>query len=427
MTQLPGSEWRISEGLKSILAALSVDGQVPYAVGGAVRDSLLGLPVSDVDLATPLLPNEVMERLESAGIKAIPTGIDHGTVTAVAGGKNYEITTFRRDVATDGRRATVAFSGDWREDARRRDFTINALYADVDSGEVLDCVDGLDDLNALVIRFIGEASERIAEDHLRILRYFRFLARFGQDQVDAGAFDACKAAAAKLQSLSRERIADELLKLLGTDDPRFAVNQMVAADIFSNIVSKIDSEAAALLEQLIAREKAFAVRPSALRRLVALLPKDAASASKIAKNLRLSKKLQQAVTHRLVIPAKAGIQPTKNSSNALDSGFCRNDENVSARAIPALAYYQGGEAARDIALLFSPDTEVAACLKALEGWQKPIFPIKGGDLIAMGMEPGPAVAETLAKVEEAWIEEGFPGEEWIQEYLRENGTTFSDS
>ena len=175
---LPDVEWRDADGLKRVIAALADDHGGPRIVGGAVRDSLLGIAVTDVDLATILHPDAVIDRLEAARIKAVPTGLDHGTVTAVADGKNYEITTLRRDVATDGRRATVAFATDWREDAARRDFTINALYADPNTGEIFDYFDGLADLESGTIRFIGDADQRIAEDFLRILRYFRFLARF---------------------------------------------------------------------------------------------------------------------------------------------------------------------------------------------------------------------------------------------------------
>lgn len=178
---LPDADWRHRPGLDGLLAALGAEQGLARYVGGAVRDGLLGLPVNDLDIATALEPQEVMERLKAAGIKAVPTGIDHGTITAVIGGWPVEITTLRRDVSTDGRRATIAYTTDWREDAARRDFTINALYADPHTHEVTDFFGGVDDLAAGRVRFIGSAAERIAEDHLRILRYFRFLARFGRD------------------------------------------------------------------------------------------------------------------------------------------------------------------------------------------------------------------------------------------------------
>lgn len=188
-------------------------------VGGCVRDALLGLPVSDIDLATRLRPEAAMERLKAAGIRAVPTGLAHGTVTAIVAGAPIEVTTLRRDVSTDGRRATVAFTDDWREDAARRDFTINALSADPASGEVFDYFGGEADLAARRVRFIGDPLTRIAEDHLRILRFFRFHARFGAGEPDADSLAACVARANDLMALSRERIADELSKLLALPDP----------------------------------------------------------------------------------------------------------------------------------------------------------------------------------------------------------------
>lgn len=389
--KLPNADWQERRGLPELLAAL--DGRARY-VGGAVRDSLLGVDVKDVDIATPLLPDDVMARLKAVDITVVPTGIDHGTLTAVLPDGPIEITTLRRDVSTDGRRATVAFSDDWREDAARRDFTINALFADPDTLEIYDYFDGLNDLEARRIRFIGSADERIAEDHLRILRYFRFLARFGLTSMDQEAYQACRSAAEKLPQLSRERIADELMKLLAVNDPSYAVQQMIGADIFAHILSEIDPDTEQILARLIQREQAHAIPPIATRRLIALLPKNTEKVATIAKDLRFSKKLQKALQSRLAAPT---------------------DElaAVNATSVPALAYHHGEEATRDIALLFAADTDLAASLATLEGWQKPEFPLKGGDLISMGMEPGPAVSETLAKIEQAWIKQGFPNEEHV--------------
>ena len=201
-------------GCSGCLNALGAEEGLTRYVGGAVRDELLRLPVSDIDLATRIPPDEVIRRLEEAKIKAVPTGIEHGTVTAVSDGHPFEITTLRRDVSTDGRRATVAFTDDWEEDAARRDFTINALSADPLTGELFDYFGGLADLERRHIRFIGDPLQRIAEDHLRILRFFRFHARFDAGEPDVAALEACTARANDLMALSRERIADELLKLL---------------------------------------------------------------------------------------------------------------------------------------------------------------------------------------------------------------------
>ncbi len=383
--KLPPSDWAERRGLAALIDAL--DGKARF-VGGAVRDSLLGVAVKDVDIATPLLPEDVMDRLTVASIKVIPTGIDHGTVTAVLPDGPVEITTLRRDVSTDGRRATVAFSDDWQEDAARRDFTINALSADPETLEIFDYFGGLTDLEQRRIRFIGSAAERIAEDHLRIMRYFRFLARFGLHELDAGAFQACVDEAPKLEQLSRERIADELLKLLATDDPRLAVGKMLDGKIFEHILAETDVQARVLLDRLVSREQAHDIIPDAIRRLVALLPKDRDTQSAIAKSLKLSKKMQKAILER---------SPEQNN-------------------IHALAYRTSVEAARDVALLFADDPALPEMLADLKNWQPPTFPMTGGDLIERGLKPGPIVARTLATIEQAWIDNGFPNDTWVTEF-----------
>ncbi|MBM3928021.1 MAG: CCA tRNA nucleotidyltransferase, partial [Sphingomonadales bacterium] len=212
MVTLPQTDWRDRAGLDTLIDALG-GGKNACFVGGAVRDALLGLPVADLDIATRLAPEDVIDALRRAGIKAVPTGLAHGTITAVIASGPVEVTTLRRDVSTDGRHAIVAFTDDWREDAARRDFTMNALYADPQTGEVFDYFDGIADLAARHIRFIGDARQRIAEDHLRILRFFRFLARFG-DTPDPEGLAACTERANDLMALSRERIREEILKLL---------------------------------------------------------------------------------------------------------------------------------------------------------------------------------------------------------------------
>ena len=403
--KLPQADWLDRRGLSVLIDAL--DGKARY-VGGAVRDTLLGHAAKDVDVATPLLPDDVMARLKENAIKAIPTGIEHGTVTAVLPDGPVEITTLRRDVSTDGRRATVAFSEDWKEDAARRDFTINALFADPETLEISDYFGGLEDLEARRIRFIGSAEERIAEDHLRIMRYFRFLARFGQHEVDQETFEACRRAARELEKLSRERIADELMKLLATDDPLYAIEEMIAADVFAHIVEAIDPEAVQVLAPLMQREQAHGVAPSAVRRLVGLLPKDAEQAGVIAKNLRLSNKLQKAVQAR--VPAQAGTHLPNASSSGIaemDPGLRRGTQAPTATAIRSLAYWHGAEAARDRVLLFGADEDVAPMLEQLDGWEPPTFPLTGGDLISKGMKPGPEVSETLARLEQQWVDNRF--------------------
>ena len=252
-TNLPDAEWQHAEGLKKVLAVLGDAYGGPRYVGGAVRDTLLGLPVADVDIATALEPMDVIDRLEAGCIKAIPTGIEHGTVTAAISGKNYEITTLRRDVATDGRRATVAFATDWREDAARRDFTINALYAGPKSGEIFDYFNGLEDLKEGRLRFIGNANERIAEDFLRILRYFRFLARYGSGQLYTDAIAASAQGAHGLTALPRERIAQELTRILSLRDPALSIELMITHGIFTPFLPELSCSAANDLQNLITR------------------------------------------------------------------------------------------------------------------------------------------------------------------------------
>ena len=402
--KMPSAEWTERRGLAELISAL--DGEARF-VGGAVRDTLLGLAAKDIDIATSLLPEDVMERLTAASIKVVPTGIAHGTITAVLPDGPVEITTLRRDVSTDGRRATVAFSDDWREDAARRDFTINALSADPQTLEVFDYFDGLEDLKNLRIRFIGSAAERIAEDHLRIMRYFRFLARFGQQQVEEDAFNACTAAAAKLESLSRERVADELLKLLATEDPRFAVSQMLDAGIFQHIIAEVAPDSKNMFGRLIKREQLHHVGPGAIRRLVALLPNDTNRASQIAKSLKLSKKQQRALGQRL----SGGINGNTE------------DQTASLTDIRAFAYRTSVDTARDAALLFADDSALPEMLGQLEGWQPPVFPLTGGDLIEKGLKPGPIVAKSLAKIEAVWIANGFPDEQWVRGFLEDQDVT----
>ena len=270
--RLDAERWRKKRGVRRILKALdSARGMTRY-VGGAVRDDLLGLTVSDIDFATRLRPDAVIEKLEAAGIKAVPTGIEHGTITAVADGQPAEVTTLRADVSTDGRRATVAFTDDWMADASRRDFTINALYAEPHTGEIFDYFGGLEDLRVGHVRFIGDPLTRIAEDHLRILRFFRFHARYGKGDPDRAALEACTARANDLMALSRERIADELLKLLALPDAPATVRLMVAHGILRPVLPEIDS--AERLERLAAAEAQAGLAPNPMRRLSALLPAD---------------------------------------------------------------------------------------------------------------------------------------------------------
>ena len=268
MTQtLPKADWTTRADLGALGRALGV--QNMRWVGGAVRDTLLGVAVSDVDCATLHLPDRVIDLCRDAGIRTVPTGIDHGTITAILDSGPVEVTTLRRDVATDGRRATIAFASDWRDDAARRDFTINALYAHPETLEIADYFGGLEDLAARRVRFIGNPRERIAEDHLRILRYFRFQARFGA-ALDSAAEDACADMAGTLKGLSRERIADELLKLLGLPDPHATVARMRALGVLGVILPETCAVHVEALAALMAAEAAQNIAPHPIRRLAQL-------------------------------------------------------------------------------------------------------------------------------------------------------------
>ena len=370
------SAWLDRAGIKRLLKALDAASGHARFVGGAVRDLLLDEEHSDLDLATTHSPQEIVRRLESAGIKAVPTGIEHGTVTAVSSNTVVEVTSLRSDVSTDGRRATVAFTGDWKEDAARRDFTINALYADPFTGEIFDYYGGIDDLRSRTVRFIGDPLQRIAEDHLRILRYFRFHARYGHGEPDPAAIAACCARANDLMALSRERIADELLKLLALPDPTPTVRLMLGCRLFEPVVPEVVGPDR--LAALVAAEREAGIAPDPIRRFAALLSSDPAIAAKVAARLKLSNKAR------------------KRLSSAADT-----DLGMGTRP---LAYRIGTEGAVDRLLLASCPEQAADIAR----WVPPRLPIGGGDLIARGVPQGPAVARTLQLIEDAWESRGFP-------------------
>ena len=382
---LPVQDWVSTPAGTALLAALGAEAGMTRLVGGAVRDALLGVQSSDIDLATRLAPTEVMQRLQAAGLKAVPTGLAHGTVTAVCAGLTAEVTTLRRDVATDGRHAEVAFTDDWREDAGRRDFTINALYAALPGGAISDFFGGLDDLAARRVRFIGAPLQRIAEDHLRILRFFRFSARFA-GAIDAEGLAACTARANDLMALSRERIAGEIRGLLGVADPLAIARLMLEHGIFKPVLPEIMPARLPVLARTIAAEAATGVAADWRRRLAALLPPDAALADVIGKRLRLS----NADRARLAL----ATGPLALATGPLDGGD-----------LHAMAWRLGADAVAD-RLLIAGETgpEAAAVLR----WQRPRLPVSGRDLLARGLAPGPAVAARLAVFERAWVAAGFP-------------------
>lgn len=383
--RLSQADWPRREDLAQLVSALGADNL--RWVGGAVRDTLLGLPVKDIDAATTLHPEDVIARLKVAGIKAVPTGIEHGTVTAVVDGHPVEVTTLRKDVATDGRRATVAFAEHWEDDAARRDFTINALYVHPRTLEISDYFDGLADLEARRVRFIGHAEERIREDHLRILRYYRFQARFGSTLDDEGE-EACAALAPMLKGLSRERVAMELLGLLALRDPHATLMRMFDHGVLPVILPEVGEDGLARLAALIASERREAAAPDSIRRMAALLPGDGKIAEQVAARLRLS----NAHKKRLTRLAKRARKP--------------GDARV-------LAYRDGMEVARDLLLLADQP------LAPLTDWKVPEFPLRGGTIVARGVDAGPEVARVLQAVEARWLEEGFPDAARVETLLSE--------
>jgi poly(A) polymerase len=386
---LRAADWTRRAGLARLCATLGAT-NIRW-VGGAVRDGLLGTDVHDVDCATLLLPDAVIAACGAVGIRTVPTGIEHGTVTALLDDGPVEITTLRCDVATDGRRATIAYATDWREDAARRDFTINALYADPVTLKISDYFGGQADLEARRVRFIGRAEDRIAEDHLRILRYYRFQARFGAE-LDEAAETACAQLAHTLKGLSRERIAAELLALLGLADPLATLERMHANGVLAVILPEAGPRELVSLGALIGHERAQGFCPEPLRRLAALLPPSPALAEDVAARLRLSK------AQRLRL-GSAAQREAKGPADPL-----------------ALAYQIGVPQALDRLLLTGADPS------ALAAWEPPPFPLKGGTIVARGVSAGPQVARILKMVEARWVAEGFPPDERIDQILSEELT-----
>lgn len=376
--------WR-TPGLMAVLAALNADGEEARVVGGAVRNTLLGLPVSDVDIATTAVPEVVAERARKAGLKPVPTGVEHGTVTVVADHHAFEVTTLREDMETDGRRAVVRFGRSWLHDAERRDFTLNALYATAD-GAVVDLVGGLSDLTARRIRFIGDPQARIREDYLRILRLFRFHAAYGAGPVDREAFIASVRRRAGLLTLSRERVRAEMLKLLVAPGAAATLGVMSDAGLVQPLIAGIADVGA--FTRLVALEREWQAKPDAIRRLAALAVRVSDDAARLRERLRLS----NAEARRLA---------------ALSASV---PDLPDAKAVRALLYRNGVDAALDLALLAAAHgrcgMEAVAAMAA--AWTPPRLPFAAADLMALGLTPGRALGAALARAEARWIAADFP-------------------
>ncbi|MEL7728863.1 CCA tRNA nucleotidyltransferase [Citromicrobium bathyomarinum] len=383
--RLPQVEWSQREDLAALVAALGAE-NIRW-VGGAVRDTLLGATVKDIDAATPLRPEAVIEACKAAGIRTVPTGIDHGTITVLLDGGSVEVTTLRHDVSTDGRRATIAFASDWREDAARRDFTINALYVDPATLELFDYFGGLADLEARRVRFIGDARQRIREDHLRILRYYRFQARFGAE-LDEAAEEACAELAPTMKGLSRERVAMELLAILALPDPTPTLARIRARGVLPVILPEAGTAQIAALERLIAAERGHSAEPNAIYRLAALLPAVESIAESVAARLRLSRKQRDLLACLAERRAADHVEPK------------------------ALAYRTGRDCAVGRLLLTGGD------FGALSDWEIPELPLKGGEIVQHGVT-GAEVSRLLRKVEARWVAENFPPRERVVILLAE--------
>jgi len=392
---LPAQPWMTLPATVAVMDALEGAGGEDCArfVGGCVRNALMGRPVKDIDIATRLTPGEVTAALRAAGLKAVATGAAHGTITAVADRRPFEITTLRRDVETDGRRAVVAFTDDWEEDAARRDFRLNALYADR-RGRLYDPTGGgVADLRAGAIVFVGDAATRIAEDALRILRFFRFFAWYGRGEPDADGLAACEASRELLAGLSAERIAKELMALLAAEDPRRSVALMARSGILSLVLPA--ARALDRFERLVAIETEMLFTEDPLLRLASLLPGDPAAGAATADRLRLSNAERERLT------AALGTQP------ALVSW-------MSPRETRRNVYRLGAQAFRDRATLAwaasdrpAAATQWRALLPMAETWPRPTLPLDGEEVVAAGVPRGPMVGKVLREVEAWWIDHDF--------------------
>ena len=388
---LKDADWLKRPQVRHVFAALNKDGVTTRAVGGAVRNTLLGLPVAEIDLATTALPERVMTLARKAGLKAVPTGIEHGTVTVIADGIPFEVTTLRRDVETYGRHATVAFTQNWQEDARRRDFTLNALYAASD-GTVFDPLCGYGDLIERRVRFIGDPSARIEEDYLRILRFFRFNAYYGKGPLDADGLAACVRLRADLEQLSAERVAGELKRILVAPRAVRAIETLFDCGLLTALLGGVPR--LMRFARLVGAEEALGLAPDAALRLAALavfVPEDA---ERLAARLRLSN-AEQAL---LLL-------------GAADHDKVKLPDEIAARR----ALYRLGPCKFEAHVLLASADEGAApddrlwrqALRLADRWQVPEFPVRGPDIMALGKVQGPEIGEMLRRLEAEWVASDF--------------------
>ncbi|MEM9734453.1 MAG: CCA tRNA nucleotidyltransferase [Pseudomonadota bacterium] len=390
MTQRIQQDWLKEPPLQALLKVLNADGGEAMIAGGAVRNALLGEPIRDVDIATTLLPRDVILRAKKAGFKSVPTGIDHGTITVVVDSAPFEVTTLREDIETDGRHARVIYGKDWRKDAQRRDFTINALYLRAD-GEIVDVLGGLDDVLARRVVFIGEAEQRIREDYLRILRFFRFFAWYGAFRPDAAGLKACAKLKEGLDHLSVERIWQELSKTFAAPDPSRTMLWMRQTGVLSRVLPESENWGIDAAMPLMAQEERLGLEPDCVRRLMAIIRSDGGVTDGLATRL----KLPNAVRKRLELWANCPEPDSELEDNAFRRWLYRqNAKAVEDKLILALTKSGVNSAPVDAKL-------------ALLREKRPIFPLSGKHLLEHGYEPGPIIAPTLRKLEDFWIESDF--------------------
>ncbi|MDB5598688.1 MAG: tRNA nucleotidyltransferase [Xanthobacteraceae bacterium] len=385
--------WPHDRELSRLMQLLNRDGEEARVVGGAVRNALLGEPIADLDIATTAVPDEVMRRAKADGLKVVPTGLQHGTVMVVIDGVPFEVTTLRQDVETDGRHAKVEFARDWAGDARRRDFTINALSVGPD-GTVYDYVGGLQDIDTRSVRFIGDPAQRIAEDYLRILRFFRFHAAYGHGHPDAEGLHACIVARDGLERLSRERVRAEMLKLLTAMHATATLAAMAEAGLLVRVLAGVPLLAS--FENMAKVEAAVGLKADPVRRLGALGVFIADDATRLWQVLRLT----NAEHERLASMGEAWWRLTIHTTEAEARVFLYRlgPEKYVDRVLLAWARSPQGAADADWHHLAVLPTR----------WPVPLFPLKSGDFVARGVPKGPALGAALRAAEEAWIAAGFP-------------------
>jgi poly(A) polymerase len=392
--RIADTAWLTDGALGKLMAVLDRDGEEARVVGGAVRNILIGEPTGDIDVATTALPPEVMRRAQASGFKAVPTGIEHGTVTIVVDHRPFEVTTLREDVETFGRHAVVRFGRDWRADAARRDFTINALSLSRD-GVVHDYVGGLADIAVRRVRFIGQAAARIAEDYLRVLRFFRFHAAYGTGLPDPEGLHACIDARDKLERLSRERVRMELIKLLVAAHAVPTLAVMAEAGLLAPVLGGVPYLAG--MSNMAKVEAACALAPDPVRRLGALAVMIAEDAERLWQRLRLT----NAEHERLASMADGWWRVTPAEESAARGLLYRlGPERFIDRVLLAWARSEAGAA----------DAQWRAMASLPQRWTAPAFPIKAADLMARGIAKGRGLGAALAQAEQAWIARGFPAD-----------------